>query len=204
MKLYETAITPSCKRVGIFLKEIGGDVDRISLNVREGDNLLEAFKAKSVNGKVPVLELEDGTTLCESVAICRYLDDVFENDLALFGNGALEIAQVEMWHRIVEFQGLYTAFQALRNITAIYQDRENCVSAWGEESKARVEMFLPTLDKRLGESGYIAVDRFTIVDITGHIFVAFAINGLKLDVLKNYPNIARWFKLVSARESFNL
>lgn len=116
MKLYETAMTPSCKRVSIFLKEIGGEVERIALNVREGDNLSEPFKSKSVNGKVPLLELDDGTTICESVAICRYLDEAFENDLALFGANQLERAQVEMWHRVVEFQGLNAAFQAFRNM----------------------------------------------------------------------------------------
>ncbi|WP_330471536.1 glutathione S-transferase [Vibrio harveyi] len=202
MKLYETAMTPSCKRVSIFLKEIGGEVERIALNVREGDNLSEAFKSKSVNGKVPLLELDDGTTICESVAICRYLDEAFENDLALFGANQLERAQVEMWHRVVEFQGLYTAFQAFRNITAIYQDRENCVAAWGDESKSRVLDFLPTLDKRLSESEYIATGNFTIVDITGYIFVGFAVNGLSIEVFETYPNIARWFEQVSVREAF--
>lgn len=202
MKLYETAMTPSCKRVSIFLKEIGGEVERIALNVREGDNLSEPFKSKSVNGKVPLLELDDGTTICESVAICRYLDEAFENDLALFGANQLERAQVEMWHRVVEFQGLYTAFQAFRNITAIYQDRENCVAAWGDESKSRVLEFLPILDKRLSESEYIATDNFTIVDITGYIFVGFAVNGLSIEVFETYPNIARWFEQVSVRETF--
>ncbi|HDM8043008.1 TPA: glutathione S-transferase [Vibrio campbellii] len=202
MKLYETAMTPSCKRVSIFLKEIGGEVERVALNVREGDNLSEAFKSKSVNGKVPLLELDDGTTICESVAICRYLDEAFENDLALFGANQLERAQVEMWHRVVEFQGLYTAFQAFRNITAIYQDRENCVVAWGDESKSRVLEFLPTLDKRLSESEHIATDNFTIVDITGYIFVGFAVNGLSIEVFETYPNIARWFEQVSVCEAF--
>ncbi|GEA21648.1 glutathione S-transferase [Vibrio harveyi] len=202
MKLYETTMTPSCKRVSIFLKEIGGEVERIALNVREGDNLSEPFKSKSVNGKVPLLELDDGTTICESVAICRYLDEAFENDLALFGANQLERAQVEMWHRVVEFQGLYTAFQAFRNITAIYQDRENCVAAWGDESKSRVLEFLPVLDKRLSESEHIATDNFTIVDITGYIFVGFAVNGLSIEVFETYPNIARWFEQVSVREAF--
>ncbi|MFZ3458252.1 glutathione S-transferase [Vibrio harveyi] len=202
MKLYETAMTPSCKRVSIFLKEIGGEVERIALNVREGDNLSEPFKSKSVNGKVPLLELDDGTTICESVAICRYLDEAFENDLALFGANQLERAQVEMWHRVVEFQGLYTAFQAFRNITAIYQDRENCVAAWGDESKSRVLESLPILDKRLSESEHIATDNFTIVDITGYIFVGFAVNGLSIEVFETYPNIARWFEQVSVREAF--
>ncbi|HHY0380024.1 TPA: glutathione S-transferase [Vibrio parahaemolyticus] len=202
MKLYETAMTPSCKRVSIFLKEIGGEVERVALNVREGDNLSESFKQKSVNGKVPLLELDDGTTICESVAICRYLDEAFENDLALFGANQLERAQVEMWHRVVEFQGLYAAFQAFRNITAIYQDRENCVAAWGEESKSRVLEFLPTLDKRLSESEYIATDQFSVVDITGYIFIGFVVNGLSIEVFEKYPNIARWFEQVSARDAF--
>ncbi|HHK8565074.1 TPA: glutathione S-transferase [Vibrio parahaemolyticus] len=202
MKLYETAMTPSCKRVSIFLKEIGGEVERVALNVRGGDNLSESFKQKSVNGKVPLLELDDGTTICESVAICRYLDEAFENDLALFGANQLERAQVEMWHRVVEFQGLYAAFQAFRNITAIYQDRENCVAAWGEESKSRVLEFLPTLDKRLSESEYIATDQFSVVDITGYIFIGFAVNGLSIEVFEKYPNIARWFEQVSARDAF--
>ncbi|HCG8609572.1 glutathione S-transferase [Vibrio parahaemolyticus] len=202
MKLYETAMTPSCKRVSIFLKEIGGEVERVALNVREGDNLSESFQQKSVNGKVPLLELDGGTTICESVAICRYLDEAFENDLALFGANQLERAQVEMWHRVVEFQGLYAAFQAFRNITAIYQDRENCVAAWGEESKSRVLEFLPTLDKRLSESEYIATDQFSIVDITGYIFIGFAVNGLSIEVFEKYPNIARWFEQVSARDAF--
>ncbi|MDV6250324.1 glutathione S-transferase [Vibrio sp. EA2] len=201
MKLYETAMTPSCKRVNIFLKEIGGDVERVAINVRDGDNLAETFKQKSVNGKVPVLELDDGTTLCESVAICRYFDEEFSNDLNLFGGNQRERAQVEMWHRVVEFQGLYAAFQAFRNISAIYKDRENCVKEWGEESKSRVVAFLPVLDKRLGESEYIASDRYTIVDITAYIFVGFAINALQIDVLSTAPNIARWFEKISAREA---
>ncbi|MBR9876096.1 glutathione S-transferase [Vibrio sp. J1-1] len=202
MKLYETAMTPSCKRVNIFLKEIGGDVERVAINVRDGDNLADTFKQKSVNGKVPVLELDDSTTLCESVAICRYFDEEFTNDLNLFGGNQLERAQVEMWHRVVEFQGLYAAFQAFRNISAIYKDRENCVKEWGEESKSRVLAFLPVLDKRLGESEFIASDRYTIVDITGYIFVGFAINALQIDVLSTAPNIARWFEQISAREAF--
>lgn len=202
MKLYETAMTPSCKRVNIFLKEIGGEVERVALNVRDGDNLADGFKSKSVNGKVPLLELEDGTTICESVAICRYFDETFPNKLALFGANSLERAQIEMWHRVVEFQGLYTAFQAFRNITAIYQDRENCVAEWGEESKSRVSEFLPVLDNRLAASKHIATDDFSIVDITGYIFIGFAINGLQIDVLDSYPNIARWFETVSQREAF--
>lgn len=145
MKLYETAMTPSCRRVSIFLKELGIDVERVQVDVRGGENLSDTFKSKSLNGKVPLLELDEGTTLCESVAICRYFDLTYPNTHKLFGDSALEQAQVEMWHRVVEFQGLYAGFQAFRNLSGIYKDREHCVYAWGEESKARVAAFCHNL-----------------------------------------------------------
>ena len=107
-----------------------------------------------------------------------------------------------MWHRVVEFQGLYAGFQAFRNLTSIYADRENCVYDWGVESKQRVIDFLPQLDSRLAESCYIAAQRFTIVDITAYIFVGFAQKALEIDVLGEYPNIGRWFNVVATRPAF--
>ncbi len=202
MKLYETAMTPSCRRVSVFLNELGIDVERVALNVRDGDNLSAEFLAKAVNGKVPMLELKNGETLCESVAICRYFDELYPNELGLFGSTALEKAQVEMWHRVVEFQGLYAGFQAFRNMTGIYNDRERCVAEWGKESKLRVEEFLPTLDKRLAESSYVASERFTIVDITTYIFIGFCTKALEIDVTGQYPSIAKWFSRVSERKAF--
>ncbi|MBF4376760.1 glutathione S-transferase N-terminal domain-containing protein, partial [Vibrio anguillarum] len=61
MKLYELAATPSCRRVNIFLKEIGIDIPRQVINVRDGENLSDEFQSKSITGKIPVLELDDGT-----------------------------------------------------------------------------------------------------------------------------------------------
>ncbi|UAB71994.1 glutathione S-transferase [Vibrio sp. SCSIO 43132] len=202
MKLYETAMTPSSRRVTIFMKELGIEMEKEQLNVRAGDNLTPEYLAKSLNGKVPLLELDGGEVISESVAICRYLDAVTENNKALFGKDALEQANVEMWHRVMEFEGLYAGFQAFRNLTGIYSDRETCVEAWGVESKKRVESFLPKLEKRLAESEYVAADHFTIVDITGAIFVGFAANGLEIEVFESYPAIKKWFDNVSARESF--
>ncbi|EGR1310157.1 glutathione S-transferase [Vibrio cholerae] len=202
MKLYETAMTPSCRRVSIFLKELDIDVERVQVDVRGGENLSDTFKSKSLNGKVPLLELDEGTTLCESVAICRYFDLTYPNKHKLFGDSALEQAQVEMWHRVVEFQGLYAGFQAFRNLSGIYKDREHCVYAWGEESKARVAAFLPQLEQRLAQSRFIATDRFTIVDITAYIFIGFAQKALELSVFEHYPHITCWFEQLSQRPAF--
>ncbi|NAW63662.1 glutathione S-transferase family protein, partial [Photobacterium halotolerans] len=161
MKIYELAPSPSARRVSIFLAEMGIDVERVSIDIRGGENLSDAFQAKSQNGLIPVLELDDGTTISESVAICRYFDEAYPNEHSLFGNTPLEKAQVEMWQRIVELKGLFVAMQAFRNITGVYKDRETCVESWGEVSRQRLIAFLPVLDKRLSESAFVAGDTFT-------------------------------------------
>ncbi|WP_047042986.1 glutathione binding-like protein [Vibrio mexicanus] len=200
MKLYEQAATVSCKRLNLFLREIGvTDLERIEINVREGDNLDQGYQDKSANGKVPLLELDDGSHLSETVAISRYFDEITPNDLNLFGQDTVERAKVEMWNRIVEIDGIQNAFQAFRNLTGLYSDRENCVEDWGKEAKRRVELFLPKLDKQLGQSSYVATERYSIADISAYILVFVAVNALKIEVFETNQNIKRWFDKVSTR-----
>lgn len=78
MKLYEFAPAPNAVRVRIFIAELNLEIERVHVDTRGGENLSVEFKKKSVNGKIPLLELDDGTTLCESVAICRYLESTVE------------------------------------------------------------------------------------------------------------------------------
>lgn len=110
MKIYEFAANPSSRRVGIFLKELGIEVDRVQLNVREGANLNAEYQEKSVNGKVPMLELDDGTCISETIAICRFFAEK-HNDTSLFGTTPEEKGLVEMWQRIVEFDGCTLVFR---------------------------------------------------------------------------------------------
>ncbi|GLT13982.1 glutathione S-transferase family protein [Vibrio algivorus] len=202
MKIYEFAANPSSRRVGIFLKELGVEVDRVQLNVREGENLTSEYLEKSVNGKVPMLELDDGTCISETIAICRFFAE-HQNDTSLFGTTPAEKGLVEMWQRIVELDGLHMGFQAFRNLSGVYADRERCVEAWGNEAKLRVEEFLPKLDKQLAKNQYIAGERFSIVDITGFLFVGFVCEkALEIKALDIYPNIQTWYNKVSERPAF--
>ncbi|WP_417881224.1 glutathione S-transferase family protein [Vibrio sp.] len=202
MKIYEFAANPSSRRVGIFLKELGVEVDRVQLNVREGENLTPEYQEKSVNGKVPMLELDDGTCISETIAICRFFAE-HQNDTSLFGTTPAEKGLVEMWQRIVELDGLHMGFQAFRNLSGVYGDRERCIEAWGNEAKLRVEEFLPKLDMQLAKNPYIAGERFSIVDITGFLFVGFVCEkALEIKVLDSYPNIKAWYSKVSERPAF--
>jgi glutathione S-transferase len=200
MKLYEFAPAPSAIRVSIFLGELNLNIERVHVDIRGGENLSEQFKRKAVNGKIPFLELDDGTTICESVAICRYLEATTVVKSSLFGDTPWEQAQVEMWHRVVEFQGLVPAMQAFRNISGLFKDRENIVEAWGEESRQRLIDFLPTLDKQLATNNYIAGNTFSIVDITAFCMINF-IHVLKIELDDSLPDLQRWFNQVAQRPS---
>lgn len=201
MKLHEFAPAPNARRVRLFLAEKKIDIPSVHVDIRGGENLTDKFKAMSPNGRIPFLELDDGTTICESIAICRYLDAAFPTDHSLFGSTPAEIGKVEMWNRIVELQGLFTAFQAFRNLTGIYSDRERCIEAWGEESKLRNIEFLPVLEERLSQSTYLAGEHFSVADISAYIMVDF-IKHIDIHIDDSMPSIQRWYKQVSQREAF--
>jgi glutathione S-transferase len=184
------------------MKLIGVELESVTINGREGDNLSPEYKRKAVNGKIPLLEVEPGIYISESVAICRYLDEVNSNDVNLFGSNPLEKAQIEMWNRVAEFQGLYTGFQAFRNLSKIYADRETCVEAWGEESKQRVVDFIPLLESRLSESPFVATSQLSIADITAYIFVGFTQNALQIDILNQNSHIKSWFDKLTEMSEF--
>lgn len=198
MKLYELAITPSAQRVNIFLAEKAISIPREEVNVREGANLTEAFQAISANGQIPVLELDDGTTICESVAICRYFEALYPEKTPLFGTTPLEQAEIEMWQRIVELKGLFILFQAFRNSSGIYKDRERCVPAWGEEARLRVLEFLPTLEKRTASSPFIGGANFSIADITAYIMINF-LARLDHELDDTTPALREWHQRIAQR-----
>ncbi|WP_065188014.1 glutathione S-transferase [Shewanella woodyi] len=200
MKLYELAPTPSARRVNIFLAEMGIEIDRVNIDIRSGENLTDEFKAMSVNGRIPLLALDDGQTLCESVAICRYFDELHQPKNSLFGTTPIQKAKIEMWQRICELQGLFVGFQAFRNITKIFEDRENCVEAWGEESKRRLIDFLPTLETQLSQHQFIAGNSFSIADITAYAMMTF-IQNLDITPSKEQVNLTRWLHEIEQRSS---
>lgn len=203
MKLYELAPSPSARRVAIFIKELGLEIESVHVDIRGGENLTAQFMEMSANGRIPLLELDDETYICESVAICRYLEATNATDLnqrSLFGESALDQATVEMWHRMVEFQGLFPAMQAFRNITGLYKDRENIVPQWGDESRARVISFLPTLNAKLASSEFIAGKYFSIADIAAVVMINFCKN-IEIEVPKELTYLTSWFEVVSARDS---
>ena len=199
MKLYESP-SPNARRVHIFMAEKGIECERIAVDIRAAENLSAEYLAKNPGGRVPMLELEDGTFIGESVAICRYLESL-QPESPLFGESGIEAAKVEMWQRRAELNFFLEVAGAFRNITGFFKDRETCVAEWGQVCAERAPKMLSMFDEQLSQTAYLAGDSFSIADITLAVALDFA-RVVKVVALPELPNVERWYGEVSARSSF--
>ncbi len=185
----------------IFLAEKGIDCERVPIDIRAGENLTEEYVQKNPAGRVPVLELDDGTFIGEPVAICRYLESI-NADPCLFGEPGRQAAVVEMWNRRAELNFMNNVAMAFRNTTGFFKDRETCVKAWGEISAQNAADFLPMFDRQLESNTYLAGAACSMADITLCVALDFADQG-KVVTLPDAPHVARWRALVGGRPSFS-
>ncbi len=200
MKLYESP-SPNARRVHVFMAEKGFDCERVPVDIRAGENITPEFLAKYPGGRVPVLELDDGTFLAESIAICRYLE-ALHPEPNLFGDDALSSAQIEMWQRRVEMLFMAEVAGAFRNITGFFKDRETCVKEWGEVCAAKAPKALQMFDDQLANNSYLAGDKFSVADITLAVALDFA-KMVQVVELPELPNISRWYAQVNERPSLS-
>lgn len=207
MKLYDMTMAPNPRRVRVFAAEKGIALDMEQVDLATKAHLNADFLAKNPMGEVPALELDDGTIITESTAICRYLEEVYP-DPALMGSTPTEKAAVMMWDRRVEQHGMAAVAEGFRNGNPFFEGRAvtgledfQQIPALAERGPKRFDNFLKMLDKRLGESEFIAGDRFSIADITGLITCDFAKTIKKGAPFEGHPNVQRWYEAVSSRES---
>ncbi len=201
MKLLEAQGTPNARRVHVFMAEKGVEIPREAVDIRGGENIGEAFKAKNPFGRIPVLELDDGTCIAESVAICRYLEGT-NPEPPLFGTDALSQAQVEMWNRRAEIGFLMNVAMAFRNLTGFFKDRETVSQEWGAISQEVAADSIRLFDAHLANSEYLAGDSLSIADITLCCAYDFG-RAVKVELPDDLPNLSRWHEMLSARPSFS-
>ena len=198
MKLITTSTSPNGRRVNIAVAEKGISIDKQEVDLGGAENLSDEFKAMNPFGRVPVLQLDDGSYLSESVAITRYLDGLFPTP-PLFGTTTLEQAQVEMWSRRVELNLMVPVSQAFRNLTGYFKDREKISKEWGQISAEIAQDAFPLFDAQLAGAEYIAGDNFSVADISLLCVLDFA--KATRQGPANLQHLDRWYGLVSARPS---
>jgi glutathione S-transferase len=200
MKLYDGGRAPNPRRVKVFLAEKGLTVPMEQVDLGKMAHRSAAYTAINPLQRVPALELDDGTVLTESIAICRYFE-ALHPEPRLFGQGAKDEAMVEMWQRRIEFHLLVPISQVFRHAHPAMKEMEvPQVPAWAESNKPRVTEFLEILDRELKERRFVAGDRYTVADITGLVCIDF-MKPAKLAVPESLSNLKRWHAEVSARPS---
>ncbi len=200
MKILQTRMAPNPRRVRIFLAEKGLQIPFEELDLMRGALKTEAFTTLNPLQRVPVLLLEDGTAIAESMAICRYFEET-NPDPALFGKGALERARVEMWNWRMELQLLFSVAQAFRHLHPAMAALEvPQVQAWGEANKPRALEMLHILDAQLRQHPFVAGASYSVADITALVAVDF-MKPARIERPASLVNVARWYKEVAARPS---
>ncbi|MGD0073545.1 MAG: glutathione S-transferase family protein [Candidatus Binataceae bacterium] len=199
MKIYDSTVAPNPRRVRVFLAEKGISVPYEQIDLAKAENRQPAFLAKNPLGGVPVLELDDGTLIAESVAICRYFEGIHPEP-PLMGTGPLDSAIVEMWQRRMELALFMMVAQAFRNTSEFFKGRIPQVPEFGEVCKAEAIKRLQWLEGELANRSFIAGERYTIADITAMVAVDFG-RWVKIAIQPEHKNLARWYQAVSSRPS---
>jgi glutathione S-transferase len=200
MKLYDSGRAPNPRRVRIFLAEKGITVPVEEIDLAAQEHKSPAFTALNPLQRVPVLALDDGTVIAESIAICRYFERL-RPEPPLFGRGPKEEALVEMWNRRMELNLLSVVSNVFRHSHPAMRHLENPqLPEWAEANKPRVIEFLGILDAELKDQLYVAGDHFTVADITGLVAIDF-MKPAHLTVPEEFAAVRRWHAQVSARPS---
>ncbi len=200
LKLYNHAVAPNPRRVRIFAAETGIVLSLEEVDILTGQNRTPEFLAKNSSGAVPVLELDDGSYLSESVAICRYLEGL-QPEPNLLGRGLRELAEIERWNRRMELELFAPIARTVQNTNPIFQSRFTQFPEYGEAQRAVVFQRLERMDRELDGHEFVAVDRFTIADITA--LVAIDIGGRLADIqiAPGFARLTRWHEMMSKRAS---
>jgi glutathione S-transferase len=200
MKLYnEHNPAPNPRRVRIFLAEKELAIALVHVPMRQGAHKSAEFLVKNSLGQVPVLELDDGTTLSESIAICRYLEELHPKP-ALFGENAWQRAQVEMWTRRIEFALLSRIGAVWVNTHKYTAHLGTQYKDFGEASRVRAIKAMHWLNDELQDREFIATDHFSMADIVALTTIDFAA-FIGIETPPELTHLSAWHARVSARPS---
>jgi glutathione S-transferase len=176
------------------------------VNLAEGEQFTPEFRSKNPRCTVPVLELDEGTCLWETVAICFYLEQLYPEPV-LMGRDAREKALVLQWNHRIENEGFQAVAEYFRNSAKGFRNRAltgkhpfEQIPELVERGRVRVEIFLRDLNQHLADHRYIVGDDFTLADITALVSVDFA-RRVKLPVPEDPIHLKRWYDSVSRRTS---
>lgn len=202
MKLYSSKLAPSPLKVVIFLKEKGilDQVEIVNLDLGKLEHKTPEYKAIAPNSRVPALQLDDGTIILETTAICRYLEALYPEP-NLFGESPIEIASIEMWYSRVTYELMVPLMHGFRHTHPHMSQMENQNQEYGLAQRELAVKSLDTYNNIIISREYIAGERFTYADIQMVTSLQFLVRLNRLDI-QDYENLNDYINQVSSRPSF--
>jgi glutathione S-transferase len=206
LTLYDFEMAPSPRRARIRLAEKGVPFTAIQVDLRQQEQLGDAFRAINPRCTVPALRLEDGSILTDNAGIAAYLEATHPEP-AVMGRTALERAEVASWNARIEMEGFMAIAEALRNSAPAMKDRALTgavnyaqIPELAQRGLARAQQFFVELDAHLAEREFIATERFSLADITAVVALDFA-RVVRFKPGDDHPNLMRWRKAMGERPS---
>ena len=201
MKIYSSKFAPNPRKVLIYLKEKGiTDIEIIDLDLAKLEHKTPEYKAIAPNSRVPALQLDDGTVILETTAMCRYLE-CFYPDPNMFGESPIEIASIEMWYSRVSFELMMPLMHGFRHTHPHMSAMEEQNEAYGLAQRKLGVKQLKNYNKIMESREFIAGDRFTYADLQMVTSLQFLVRLNKLNI-EDYKNLNDYILEVSSRPSF--
>ena len=198
MKLYDLPASPNARRVRIFIAEKGLEIPMEPVDMAAGENKTKEYLAKNSLGRMPLLELDDGTYIAESIAICRYLENIHPEN-PLFGKDELDQAIVEMWQRRMEFIFLNPIINVFRHTHEMWKGQLTQIAQVAEVESEEVKTKMNWLNTELEGSQFIAGDNYTVADITAQCAFLMGKAAIGIRIPEELTNLNAWWSRVTSR-----
>jgi glutathione S-transferase len=206
LTLYDFEMAPSPRRARNLLAEKGVPFTAIQVDLRQQEQLGEAFRTINPRCTVPALRLEDGAILTDNAGIAAYLEATYPEP-PMMGRTALERAEVASWNARIEMEGFMAIAEALRNSAPAMKDRALTgavnyaqIPELAQRGLARAQQFFIELDAHLAGREFIATEGFSLADITAVVALDFA-RVVRIKPGDDHPNLMRWRKAMGERPS---
>lgn len=206
MKLYDYKQAPNPRRVRMFMAEKGIEIETVQVNLMKLEQHSEAYKKINPAGEVPTLQLDDGSCISQTNAICRYLEDIYP-DPPLYGRTPLERAQVESQNHLIQMNGIVAGGEAFRNASPNFKNRAISgphayaqIPELAERGLKRIDNLLADLDKHFSNEQFLVEEYFSVADITAFCTIGF-VRWVKKTIPSECTHLQRWSDQVALRPS---
>lgn len=200
MLFHDFERAPNPRRVRIYLAEKDIEVPTRQVDMLGGEQRQPPYLEKNPTGGIPILELEDGTVIAESIAICRYFE-ALHPDPPLFGSNPEEIAIIDMWLRRIELNIMMTVGMVWVHGHELTAGLVNQVREIVEPSKARAYLGYKIFNDQLAKNEFIAGDTYSVADAVALATFDFATELVGVPLKDSHTHIKRWHETVSSRPS---